>query len=205
MAQSAPSRTLHELADGVYVWLQPGGESGVSNAGVIVDDDGVTIVDTMMVRSQWEPFADAVKALDVPMRRIVLTHGHIDHVGGTKAFPHAGVFASPQTSAVLDQHMPIDAYRTFMSAFEEEFDDLAELGTRPATHLIDGAAYVNLMSIGAFRTMLPLIVLPRHDVSKKEPIPVTPAAVMLLLLIVLFVTAPHPSMPASHTFRIVLS
>jgi cyclase len=124
----------------VYVWLQPGGESGVSNAGVIVDDDGVTIVDTMMVRSQWEPFAAAVKALDLPMRRIVLTHGHIDHVGGTKAFPHAGVYASPQTSAVLDQHMPIEAYKTFMSAFEEEFDDLAELGTRPATHLIDGAA-----------------------------------------------------------------
>jgi cyclase len=140
VAQSTPARTLHELADGVYVWLQPGGESGVSNAGVIVDDDGVTIVDTMMVRSQWEPFAAAVKALELPMRRIVLTHGHIDHVGGTKAFPHAGVYASPQTSAVLDQTMPIDAYKAFMNAFEEEFDDLAELGTRPATHLIDGAA-----------------------------------------------------------------
>lgn len=140
MAQSAPERTLHELAEGVYVWLQPGGESGVSNAGVVVDDDGVTIIDTMMVRSQWEPFAEAVKALELPMRRIVLTHGHIDHVGGTKAFPHAGVYASPQTSAVLDQTMPIDAYKAFMNAFEDEFDDLAELGTRPATHLIDGAA-----------------------------------------------------------------
>ena len=140
MAQSAPERTLHELADGVYVWLQPGGESGVSNAGVVVDDDGVTIIDTMMVRSQWEPFAAAVKALELPMRRIVLTHGHIDHVGGTKAFPHAGVYASPQTSAVLDQTMPIDAYKAVMGAIEDEFDDLAELGTRPATHLIDGAA-----------------------------------------------------------------
>jgi cyclase len=140
VAQSAPDRTLHELADGVYVWLQPGGESGVSNAGVVVDDDGVTIIDTLMVRSQWEPFAEAVKALDVPMRRIVLTHGHIDHVGGTKAFPHAGVYASPQTSTVLDDAMPIEAYKSFMSAFDEEFDDLAELGTRPATHLIDGAA-----------------------------------------------------------------
>jgi cyclase len=140
VAQSAPERTLHKLADGVYVWLQPGGESGVSNAGVVVDDDGVTIIDTLMVRSQWEPFAEAVKALELPMRRIVLTHGHIDHVGGTKAFPHAGVYASPQTSTVLDAPMPIDAYKSFMSAFDEEFDDLAELGTRPATHLIDGAA-----------------------------------------------------------------
>jgi cyclase len=140
VTQSAPERTLHEVADGVYVWLQPGGESGVSNAGVVVDDDGVTIIDTLMVRSQWEPFANAVKALDLPMRRIVLTHGHIDHVGGTKAFPHAGVYASPQTSTVLDEPMPLEAYKSFMSAFEEEFDDLAEFGTRPATHLIDGAA-----------------------------------------------------------------
>jgi cyclase len=137
---SHPARTLHPLADGVYVWLQPGGESGVSNAGVIVDDDGISIVDTLMVRSQWEPFAAAVKELDLPVRRLILTHGHIDHVGGTKAFPHAGVYASPQTSAVLDEAMPVDAYKRFMPAFDDEFDDLAELGTRPATHEIDDAA-----------------------------------------------------------------
>jgi cyclase len=131
---------LRELAEGVYAWLQPGGESGVSNAGVIVDDDGLTIIDTLMVRSQWEPLAAAVKGLDAPVRRIVLTHAHIDHVGGTKAFPHAMVCASPATSAVLDQHMPIDAYKAFMPAFAEEFDDLAELGTRPATHEVSEPA-----------------------------------------------------------------
>ena len=140
MATASPTLTLHPLGDGVYAWLQPGGESGVSNAGVIVDDDGATIVDTLMVRSQWEPFAAAVKELGVPIRRIVLTHAHIDHVGGAKAFPHASVCASPMTSAVLDQTMPLDAYKAFMPAFEEEFDELAELGTRPATHEIDTAA-----------------------------------------------------------------
>ncbi|MCJ7437331.1 MAG: MBL fold metallo-hydrolase, partial [Acidimicrobiia bacterium] len=78
-ARGAPAvRTLHELADGVFVWLQPGGETGVSNAGVVVDDDGITVIDTLMVRSQWEPFAAAVHALDRPVRRVVLTHAHVD-------------------------------------------------------------------------------------------------------------------------------
>ena len=36
--------------------------------------------------------------------------------------------------------MPIDGYKQFMPAFDEEFDDLAELGTRAVTHLVDGAA-----------------------------------------------------------------
>lgn len=137
---SLPSRTLHELADGVWVWLQPGGETGVSNAGVIADDDGLTIVDTLMVRSQWEPFATAVEALDRPVKRVVLTHAHVDHVGGTTKFRNAAVYATTVTSELLDQPMAIDAYKAFMPAFADEFDDLAETGTRPASHLVDGAA-----------------------------------------------------------------
>ncbi len=137
----APCNTLAEIADGVFVWLQPGGESGVSNAGAVLDDDGITIIDTLMVRSQWEPFALAVHALGVPIRRMVLTHAHIDHVGGTRAFPNAAVYGSQQTSDLLDYtDMPIQAYKQFMSAFADEFDELAELGCRPVTHLVtDGA------------------------------------------------------------------
>jgi cyclase len=132
--------TLDEVADGVFVWLQPGGESGVSNAGVVRDDDGLTIIDTLMVRSQWEPFAEAVAKLGAPVRRMLLTHAHIDHVGGSKAFPNAMVLGSRQTSQLMDGEMPIGAYKAFMSAFDDEFDDLAELGTRPVTHIVDDAA-----------------------------------------------------------------
>jgi cyclase len=136
-----PSLRLHELADGVYVWMQPGGESGVANAGAVLDEDGLTVIDTLMVRRQWEPFAAAVHALGVPIRRLVLTHAHIDHVGGTKAFPNAAVYGSEQTSMLLDDvEMPIDAYKSFMSAFADGFDELAEIGTRKVTHLVtDGA------------------------------------------------------------------
>jgi len=137
---TVPELTLHELADGVFVWIQPGGESGVSNAGAIVDDDGITVVDTLMVRSQWEPFAAAVERLGRPVRRLVLTHAHIDHVGGSRAFANAMVLGSPQTSSLLDGEMPLAAYKAFMPAFDVEFDDLAEIGTRPVTHLVTDAA-----------------------------------------------------------------
>jgi cyclase len=140
MFRDLPVHTLHELADGVFVWLQPGGETGVANAGVVADADGLTVIDTLMVPSQWEPFAAAVHALDRPIKRCVLTHAHIDHVGGTKAFPHAAVFGSPMTSWALDQPMPVDAYKAFMPAFDTEFDMLNEVGTRAVTHLVEGAA-----------------------------------------------------------------
>jgi cyclase len=135
-----PGSTLAELDNGVWVWLQPSGETGVSNAGVIADDDGLTIVDTLMVRSQWEPFAAAVAALDRPVKRVVLTHAHVDHVGGTGQFRNAAVYATSVTSDLLDAAMPIDAYKAFMPAFADEFDELAEIGTRPVSHLVDGAA-----------------------------------------------------------------
>lgn len=136
----AATPTLEELAEGVYIWVQPGGESGVSNAGVVRDWDGLTVIDTLMVRSQWEPFAAAVAQLDAPVKRVVLTHAHIDHVGGTNAFRKAMVLGSPATSALLDQAMPVDAYKAFMPAFVDEFDDLEEIGTRPVSHIVDGPA-----------------------------------------------------------------
>jgi cyclase len=81
-----------------------------------------------------------VAALGQPVRRLVLTHAHIDHVGGTKAFPLASILASPATSALLDQPLMTDGYKAFMPAFADEFDELAELGTRPVTHeVVDGA------------------------------------------------------------------
>ncbi len=137
-----PTNTLHEIAEGVWVWLQPGGESGVSNAGVIADDDGLTVIDTLMVPSQWEPFAAAVAKLGGSVRRLVLTHAHVDHVGGTRAFPTASVLGSPQTSELLDGEMPVAAYKSFMPAFAEEFDELAEIGTRPVTHLVTDVAEI---------------------------------------------------------------
>ena len=63
----------------------------------------------------------------------------------------ATVLGSPQTSELLDGEMPVDAYKAFMPAFDEEFDELAELGTRPVTHLVDRRRAAHAARRGAAR------------------------------------------------------
>ncbi|MBI2169875.1 MAG: MBL fold metallo-hydrolase [Actinobacteria bacterium] len=130
---------LDKIGAGVWVWIQPDGSSGVSNAAVIADDDGLTVIDTLMVPSQWEPFRTALNSLDIPVRRVILTHAHIDHVGGTSAFPLAAIYGSAATSTLLTQPPMTAAYKAFMPAFAEEFDDLE---VRQVTHVIDASAWL---------------------------------------------------------------
>ena len=50
------------------------------------------------------------------------------------------VLGSPATSDLLDQPMPVEAYKNFFAPFADEFDDLGELGTRPVSHIVADAA-----------------------------------------------------------------
>ena len=63
------SGSLEQMGPGVLAWLDDDPGPGRPNAGVVIDDDGLTLVDTLMVASQWEPFAAAIEALDRPIRR----------------------------------------------------------------------------------------------------------------------------------------
>ena len=81
---------LTPLAQGVFAWLQEPAGLGVPNAGVVLDGDGATVIDTLTVPSQFGPFGDAVEALGFPIRRVVLTGDHLDFVGGTVRFRNAG-------------------------------------------------------------------------------------------------------------------
>src|SRR3954471_3839230 len=58
------------------------------NAFFVVEDDGLTLVDTMIPRSQ-DAILAAARELDAPIVRIALTHAHGDHVGSLDALPPA--------------------------------------------------------------------------------------------------------------------
>lgn len=128
---------LAQLAQGVHAWLQEPAVHGVTNAGVVVDADGITVVDTLTVASQYEPFAETVEALGFPVRRIVVTGDHIEFVGGTTRFKLAAVYGSPSASDHLDQPPNPAVYRSLFPALAEEFDD--DMATRPVSHLVTEA------------------------------------------------------------------
>jgi glyoxylase-like metal-dependent hydrolase (beta-lactamase superfamily II) len=125
---------LDLLDAGVYCWLQEPGRLGVTNAGVVVDADGITVIDTLMVPDQWQPFGDAVDALGMPVRRVVLTSSLIEFVGGTPRFNLGAVYARRQVSVQLDQPPNVESYRALMPEFADGFDD--ELITRPVSHIV---------------------------------------------------------------------
>jgi cyclase len=132
------------LADGVYAWLGEGDRHGATNAGVIVDDDGITVVDTLLAPSQWGPLGDAVDVLGARVPRCVLTSSHLEFVGGTTRFPIAGRYGSAQTSAHLDQPLNLDAARRL---FPEHADELVELTTRTISHVVREAAWISATAI----------------------------------------------------------
>jgi glyoxylase-like metal-dependent hydrolase (beta-lactamase superfamily II) len=99
-----------------------------------VEDDGVTVVDTLMVASQWEAFAGAVEAMERPVPRVVLTSSHVEFSGGTSRFRMSGIYGTPQASALLDQAANVEVFRRLFPDFAPQFGD--DYRTRSVTHMI---------------------------------------------------------------------
>ena len=57
---------------------------GLVNSYLVAEDDGLTLIDTMIPRSSKAILA-AAEELGAPIVRIVLTHGHGDHIGSLDA------------------------------------------------------------------------------------------------------------------------
>jgi cyclase len=129
---------LTPLAQGVFAWLAERPGAGRANAGVVVDADGLTLIDTLMVPSQWEPFAEVVEGLGHPIRRAVLTSSHIPYVGGSPRFWQAAFYGTSHTSELMDLPPNVAGYRRLYPEYGDEFDD--ELSTRPVTHVVDEPA-----------------------------------------------------------------
>lgn len=139
------THSLVPLAAGVYAWLADAPSPSATNSGVVLAEDGVTVIDAGAAPSSAALLAVAVGELTtLPVRRLVLTGSHIDLVGGASAFPLAAVYGSAQTSDHLDQPPNPEAWKRMHPSFAGEFD---ELPARPVSHVVTEAAHLCPASI----------------------------------------------------------
>ncbi len=100
---AAPDAALFEIkkvGDGVYAAISPGESKAGANAGFVVGEDGVAVIDTFEDASAAKVLLDEIrKTTKLPIRFVVNTHYHLDHVAGN------GVFA--ETGAIVVAHQNV--------------------------------------------------------------------------------------------------
>lgn len=88
-----------EIAPNTYAFIQPG---GMTNAGFIVGQDGVLVIDALMTLTLARTLLGEVrKVTSKPMRALINTHYHGDHTFGNYLFRPAPIVGHAATRDYL--------------------------------------------------------------------------------------------------------
>jgi cyclase len=142
---SVTAGRLHEVAQGVFAWMQPDGSWWINNAGAVAGPDGTFIVDTCATEARTRRFLDAVTAAThlAPVRLAVNTHEHGDHTYGNCLLPasatligHTNMRAGLLADPVIDRCPPLWEPVPDWGTVNRRVPDLA-MGDRLDVHLGD--------------------------------------------------------------------
>ncbi|HZS47558.1 MAG TPA: MBL fold metallo-hydrolase [Blastocatellia bacterium] len=111
--------TLTKVAEGVFAGISvPTGLAG-SNAGFIIGDDGVIVVDTYTTpQAAEELLAQIEQRTSLPIKYVVNSHYHLDHVGGNQVFAARNIPIIAQAN-VRDWITTKNVNHKFISSTEE--------------------------------------------------------------------------------------
>lgn len=111
-AASAAPLALRQVAPGVYVHFgqhkdfEAGYDGDIANIGFVVGSEAVAVIDTGGSYATGMALKEALRAITLlPVRYVINTHGHPDHIFGNAAFMgDAGGAAPPQL--IAHQRLP---------------------------------------------------------------------------------------------------
>jgi cyclase len=90
-AADQPTFTLQQAGPGVWAAISPDGSKAGSNAGFVIGDDGVAVVDSFIDAGAAQDLLGEIrKRTNLPIRFLVNTHYHLDHMAGNGVFAGAG-------------------------------------------------------------------------------------------------------------------
>jgi cyclase len=117
-----------EVGAKVFAYIQstgvdPAGDTGVANSGLIVGAEAAVAVDALMVPSMTTRLVAAIrKTTRKPIAQLINTHHHLDHTGGNRFFRGATIVASARCrDALAPGFPPLPLLQRFMPRFAAEF------------------------------------------------------------------------------------
>lgn len=135
---------LVELGTGVFALIRSQVGFGESNIGMVIDADGISVVDTGSTPVRGKTARTTIEALtselDAPLRRAIITSSRVTQTGGSALFWRAGFYGTTVASEELDQPVNLNALRRLLPQLAPAFHDGFQ--TRPITHTVDEAAWL---------------------------------------------------------------
>jgi glyoxylase-like metal-dependent hydrolase (beta-lactamase superfamily II) len=152
MAGDIPVRepNLVELGQGVYALVDPVRGFGHTNVGLVIEPDGLTIIDTAATPAQAARTATRIGELTaelaLPLKRVVMTSSRVVFSGGSGQFWSAAFYGSDVTSDHLDRPPNPEAFRRLLPELAAAYPD--DFQTRPITHTVSEAAWISGATYG---------------------------------------------------------
>jgi len=120
-----------EVGAKVFAYVQasgidPTGDTGVANSGLIVGPSAAVAVDALMVPSMTRRLVAAIKRTTrKPIAQLINTHHHLDHTGGNRFFRGAAIVSTEKCrEALAPGFPPLSLLQRFMPKFAAEFAKL---------------------------------------------------------------------------------
>lgn len=100
---------MQEIADGVFAFqginelMTPDNRGAIANLGLVVGRDAAAVIDSGGSMAEGRALANAIRKItDQPVRYLINTHMHPDHIFGNAAFPDSTVVGHRNLPAALE-------------------------------------------------------------------------------------------------------